>query len=60
MRNLRVKMPKELIIISVKGGACAPRGFYADGLNSGLRKGERGDQTFIRSDIPCEGGGFYG
>ncbi|MDR1911730.1 MAG: bifunctional glutamate N-acetyltransferase/amino-acid acetyltransferase ArgJ [Helicobacteraceae bacterium] len=52
-------MADEPIIISVKGGVCAPQGFFADGLNCGLRKGDQGDLAFIRSDTPCEAAAVF-
>ncbi|MDR0664492.1 MAG: bifunctional glutamate N-acetyltransferase/amino-acid acetyltransferase ArgJ [Helicobacteraceae bacterium] len=52
-------MAREPIIISVKGGVCAPIGFYADGLNCGLRKGEQGDLAFVRSEIACEAAAVF-
>ncbi|MDR1451861.1 MAG: bifunctional glutamate N-acetyltransferase/amino-acid acetyltransferase ArgJ [Helicobacteraceae bacterium] len=52
-------MSQSPIILSVKGGVCAPRGFYADGLNCGLRKGEREDLAFIRSENPCEAAALF-
>ncbi len=39
---------------SVTCGVCAPQGFYADGLNCGLRPGDQPDLAFIRSEIPCD------
>lgn len=39
---------------SVKGGVCAPLGFYADGINCGLRLGAQPDLAFVRSETPCE------
>lgn len=39
---------------SIQGGVCAPKGFFADGLNCGLRTGDQGDLAFIRSENPCD------
>ncbi|GHV01500.1 arginine biosynthesis bifunctional protein ArgJ [Campylobacterota bacterium] len=37
----------------IRGGVCAPSGFFADGLNCGLRSGDQGDLAFVRSEKPC-------
>ena len=39
---------------SIKGGVCAPKGFFADGLNCGLRSGDQPDLAFICSEVACE------
>lgn len=39
---------------SVKGGVCAPKGFFAGGTHCGLRPGGGNDLAFIRSETPCD------
>ncbi|MDR0747323.1 MAG: bifunctional glutamate N-acetyltransferase/amino-acid acetyltransferase ArgJ [Helicobacteraceae bacterium] len=41
-------------ILSIGGGVCAPKGFFADGLNCGLKPNGGGDLAFIRSSTPCD------
>ncbi|MBN2824316.1 MAG: bifunctional glutamate N-acetyltransferase/amino-acid acetyltransferase ArgJ [Campylobacterales bacterium] len=41
-------------IFPIKGNVTAPNGFYCDGVNVGMRKGEDGDVSFIRSDTLCD------
>jgi len=40
-------------IFPIAGGICAAEGFFADGLNCGLKK-EGFDLAFFRSEVPCE------
>lgn len=40
-------------IFPVHGGICAAEGFFADGINCGL-KNEGFDLAFFRSDVPCD------
>ncbi len=39
---------------SITGGVCAPQGFFAGGLNCGLRSGDQPDLAFIASEVPCD------
>jgi len=41
-------------IFPIKGNVTAPNGFYCDGVNVGMRKGNDGDVAFIRSDALCD------
>ncbi|MDR3163091.1 MAG: bifunctional glutamate N-acetyltransferase/amino-acid acetyltransferase ArgJ [Helicobacteraceae bacterium] len=40
-------------ILSIGGGVCAPKGFFADGLNCGLKVNGAADLAFMRSSAPC-------
>lgn len=40
--------------LQVKGGVCAANGFFADGLNCGLRPSDQPDLAFVRSEVPCD------
>jgi len=41
-------------LFPIKGNVTAANGFYCDGVNVGMRKGEDGDVAFIRSDALCD------
>ncbi|MBN2824849.1 MAG: bifunctional glutamate N-acetyltransferase/amino-acid acetyltransferase ArgJ [Campylobacterales bacterium] len=41
-------------IFPIKGNVTAANGFYCDGVNVGMRKGEDGDVAFIRSNALCD------
>ncbi|CAA6800486.1 MAG: Glutamate N-acetyltransferase (EC / N-acetylglutamate synthase (EC [uncultured Sulfurovum sp.] len=41
-------------LFSLKGGLNNVKGFFCDGVNVGMKKGEDGDVAFIRSEVPCD------
>ncbi|MGI6153574.1 MAG: bifunctional glutamate N-acetyltransferase/amino-acid acetyltransferase ArgJ [Christensenellaceae bacterium] len=46
-------------IKQISGGVCAPHGFMASGLHSGLKKNGRPDLALILSDEPCTSAAVY-
>ena len=45
-------------IFPIKGGICAPKGFFADGINAGLKEKEK-DLAFFRSEVLCNVGAVF-
>ena len=45
-------------IFSIDGGICASEGFFADGINCGLKESEL-DLAFFRSEVECEVGAVF-
>lgn len=44
----------------VNGGVCAPKGFTASGIHSGIRKNkEKADLALISCEVPCNTGAIY-
>ncbi|WP_456380713.1 bifunctional glutamate N-acetyltransferase/amino-acid acetyltransferase ArgJ [Hydrogenimonas sp.] len=41
-------------LFSIEGGVCAPQGFFADGIASGLKPEGQKDLAFIHSDTLCD------
>lgn len=40
-------------VFPIKNGVCAPNGFFADGINAGLKPQDT-DLGFVRSEAPCD------
>lgn len=43
----------------IEGGVTAPIGFYAAGLNAGIKKGNKKDMALVYSKKPCMGAGVF-
>lgn len=43
----------------IEGGVTAPIGFYAAGLNAGIKKGSKKDMALVYSEKPCMGAGVF-
>ena len=44
---------KTFDIFPIKGGVCAPKGFFADGVSSGFKPNNALDVAFIYMQKPC-------
>ena len=43
----------------IEGGVTAPKGFQADGLYAGIKKGHKKDMAMIFSEAPCRAAGVF-
>ncbi|BDY12684.1 bifunctional glutamate N-acetyltransferase/amino-acid acetyltransferase ArgJ [Hydrogenimonas cancrithermarum] len=41
-------------LLSIEGGVCAPKGFFADGISAGLKPDNQKDLAFIHSETLCD------
>ena len=41
-------------LLSIEGGVCAPKGFFADGISAGLKPDSQKDLAFIHSETLCD------
>lgn len=52
-------MEREMELIEVEGGVCAPRGFLASGVSCGLKESGRLDLCLLFSEVECAAAGMF-